>query len=149
VSQEAPGVASLASNAAGTSAANGVGILLAALPACACGCGRLLSGRQTKYASKDCANRIYETARPRILNASAGAPREGTILAGLVALMADGEWWDVHRLAAELKALPCSVSARIREARSKGFRVERDLKRGNVARPHRYRLLLNGATDGR
>ncbi len=146
MSESAPQVSTLASDAAGTSAANGVGILLAALPACSCGCGRLLSGRQTKYASKDCANKLYETARPRILNASAGAPREGTILAALLGLLADGDWHDLMSLSAELKALPCSVSARIREARSKGFRVERDLKRGNVARPHRYRLLLNGAT---
>jgi hypothetical protein len=114
----------------------------AILDLCACGCGRPLTGRQEKYASAACAEAMYQTARPRVLNASVGAPREGTILAGLVALMADGEWWDVHRLSAELKALPCSVSARIREARSKGFRVERDLKRGNVARPHRYRLVL-------
>ncbi len=114
----------------------------AILDLCACGCGKPLTGQQKRFASEACSRAWFETARPRILNASAGAPREGTILAGLVALMADGEWWDIHRLAAELKALPCSVSARIREARSKGFRVERDLKRGNVARPHRYRLLL-------
>ena len=129
-----------ANGSPGTSAAIVGGILAL----CACGCGRPLSGRQTKFASKDCANRIYETARPRILNASAGAPREGTILAALLGLLADGDWHDLMSLSAELKALPCSVSARIREARSKGFRVERDLKRGNVARPHRYRLVLRG-----
>jgi hypothetical protein len=140
MSLEALGVASLSPDAPRTSAAIEVGIL----NFCACGCGRALSGRQTKYASKDCANRIYETARPRILNASAGAPREGTILAALLGLLADGDWHDLMSLSAELKALPCSVSARIREARSKGFRVERDLKRGNVARPHRYRLVLRG-----
>jgi len=142
VSQEAPGVAILASDAPATSAANGVGILLAALPACACGCGRLLTGRQEKYASKACGNKLYEVARPRTLNAAFGAPREGTILAALLGLLADGDWHDLMSLSAELKALPCSVSARIREARSKGFRVERDLKRGSVTRPHRYRLAL-------
>jgi hypothetical protein len=141
MTQDAPGVASLASDAAGASAAIVAGIVDRL---CACGCGRPLSGRQTKYASKDCANKLYEVARPRILNASAGAPREGTILAALIGLLADGDWHDLMSLSAELKALPCSVSARIREARSKGFRVERDLKRGNVARPHRYRLVLRG-----
>jgi hypothetical protein len=144
VSEEAPGVASLASDAPATSAAIAVGILASILPPCVV-CGGLLSGRQRKFCGKACSNAFYETARPRVMSAAAGAPREGTILAGMLGLMADGEWWDVHRLAAELKALPCSVSARIREARSKGFRVERDLKRGNVARPHRYRLLLNEA----
>jgi hypothetical protein len=137
MSQEAPGVASLPSDAPRTSAA-----IVAGIQPCACGCGRLLSGRQTKYASKDCANKLYEVARPRTLNAAFGAPREGTILAALIGLLADGDWHDLMSLSAELKALPCSVSARIREARSKGFRVERDLKRGNVARPHRYRLVL-------
>jgi hypothetical protein len=39
-----------------TAADVAIAILMAAMPACACGCGRLLSGRQRKYASKDCAN---------------------------------------------------------------------------------------------
>ncbi len=102
-----------------------------------------LTGRQKRFASKRCAQAWYDLHRPRVLAAAAGAAREGTILAALLGLLADGEWHDLMSLSAELKALPCSVSARIREARPKGFRVARDLKRGDVARPHRYRLLLN------
>jgi len=129
------------SDAPGTAAPLAVALLASILPTC--GCGRLLSGRQRKFCSKECANAFYETVRPRVLSAAAGAPREGTILAALIGVLSDGDWHDLMSLSAELKALPCSVSARIREARSKGFRVERDLKRGNVARPHRYRLVLN------
>lgn len=51
-------------DAPATSAANGVGILLAALPACSCGCGRLLSGRQAKFASKDCHKPCTDCKRP-------------------------------------------------------------------------------------
>jgi hypothetical protein len=119
----------------------------AILDLCACGCGKPLTGQQKRFASEACSRAWFETARPRILNASAGAPREGTILAALLGLLADGDWHDLMSLSAELKALPCSVSARIREARSKGFRVERDLKRGNVARPHRYRLRLQTGAE--
>jgi hypothetical protein len=139
MSESAPQVSTLASDAAGTSAANGVGILLAAMPACSCGCGRLLSGRQTKYASKDCANKLYEVARPRILNASAGAPREGTIKAAVLGVLHDRQWHSAHELAAAVKADKHSVVTRISELR-KHFDIEEDLPVGNSRRSHRYRL---------
>lgn len=141
MSESAPQVSTLASDAPATSASIAVGILASILPPCSI-CGGPLSGRQRKFCGKACSNAFYETVRPRVLSAAAGAPREGTILAALIGLLADGDWHDLMSLSAELKALPCSVSARIREARSKGFRVERDLKRGSVKRPHRYRLVL-------
>jgi hypothetical protein len=136
VSQEAPGVASLAPDAPRTSAAIEVGIL----NFCACGCGSALSGRQTKFASKDCANKLYETARPRILNASAGAPREGTIKAAVLGVLFDREWHSAHELAAAVKADKHSVVTRISELR-KHFDIEEDLPVGNSRRSHRYRLV--------
>ncbi len=139
MSESAPQISTLASDAAGATAALSTGTQR---PLCEHdGCAPL-AGRQKRFASERCANAWYELHRPRILSPVVGAPREGTILAALIGLLADGDWHDLMSLSAELRALPCSVSARIREARSKGFRVERDLKRGNVARPHRYRLIL-------
>jgi hypothetical protein len=123
-------------DAAGASAALSPGIVD---KLCVCGCGRPLSGRQTKYASKDCANRIYETARPRILNASAGAPREGTIKAAVLGVLFDREWHSAHELAAAVKADKHSVVTRISELR-KHFAIEEDLPVGNSRRSHRYRL---------
>jgi hypothetical protein len=107
---------------------------------CACGCGSALSGRQTKFASKDCANKLYETARPRILNASAGAPREGTIKAAVLGVLFDREWHSAHELAAAVKADKHSVVTRISELR-KHFDIEEDLPVGNSRRSHRYRLV--------
>jgi hypothetical protein len=140
VSQEAPGVASLPSDAPATSAAIVAGIL-----PCACGCGRLLSGRQTKYASKDCANKLYAVARPRILNASAGAPREGTIKQAVLACLVDGRWWSYHELAAACRADKHSIVSRVSELHRAGHRIEFDLPRGNSRRGHRVRLLTGAA----
>lgn len=111
---------------------------------CLCGCGRPLRGRQEKYASKACGNRMYETARPRVLNASAGAPRERDLLTEWLALMSDGEARDCMQMAVDLQCLPQSASATLRRARAKGFRVVSDLPNGCVTRAHRYRLVLNG-----
>jgi hypothetical protein len=136
VSQEAPGVAGLASDAPRTSAA-----IVAPILPCACGCGRALSGRQKRFASKDCANKLYETARPRILNASAGAPREGSIKAAVLGVLFDREWHSAHELAAAVKADKHSVVTRISELR-KHFDIEEDLPVGNSRRSHRYRLAI-------
>jgi hypothetical protein len=128
-------------DAPATSASIAVGILASAMPACECGCGRLLSGRQTKYASKDCANLIYEASRPRVLCAAAGAPREGTIKAAVLGVLFDREWHSAHELAAAVKADKHSVVTRISELR-KHFAIEEDLPVGNSRRSHRYRLAV-------
>lgn len=128
-----------------TSASIAVGILASIMPVCACGCGRLLSGRQRKFASKDCASRIYEASRPRILNASAGAPREGTIKQAVMDFLGlNPGWHSAHEIAAAIKADKHSVVTRISELRGAFIPIEEDLPVGNSRRSHRYRLVLRG-----
>lgn len=58
----------------------------------------------------------------------------------VLGVLLDGQWHSVQDLAVKTHSLPCSVSARIRELRKRGHRIERDLKVGNTRRPARYRL---------
>lgn len=108
---------------------------------CACGCGTRLRGRQEKFASKRCADAFYDLCRPRIASALVGAPREGSIKAIILGILHDGEWHAVAELAVAAKASESSASARVRELRGQGFRIESDLPVGCVTRPHRYRLV--------
>jgi hypothetical protein len=112
---------------------------------CACGCGKPLTGRQEKYASGACAEAMYQTARPRILNASAGAPREGTIKRAVMDFLGmNPGWHSAHDIAAAIKADKHSVVTRISELRSAFIPIEEDLPVGNSRRSHRYRLVQRG-----
>lgn len=111
---------------------------------CSCGCGKALSGRQKAFASKTCATRFYDTVRPRILNASVGAPREGSIKAAVLGLLHDGDWHSAHDIAAETRSDKHSVMARLSELRRQGFQIESDLPCGSSRRPHRFRLVTRG-----
>ncbi len=138
MSQEAPGVASLASDAAQPFSVRAVALLPGLCEYDAC---EPLAGRQKRFASKRCAQAWYDLHRPRILSPAAGAPREGSIKAAVLGVLFDREWHSAHDLAAAVKADKHSVVTRISELR-KHFDIEEDLPVGNSRRSHRYRLVL-------
>ncbi len=118
---------------------------------CGCGCGRKLcewdacthlTGRQGRFASDACKNGWYETNRPRIASAAAGAPRQGSIKAAVLGILHDREWHSAHDLAAKVKADKHSVVTRLSELRRAGFPIECDPPCGNARRPHRFRLAV-------
>jgi biotin operon repressor len=113
------------------------------MPARTCpwnGCGAPLAGRQKRFCSDEHRNAWYELYRPRIASAAVDAPREGSIKAIILGLLHDGAWHSLSALAAAARCSDASASARVRELRAQGFRVESDLELGNVTRQHRYRL---------
>lgn len=106
---------------------------------CRCGCGVRLTGRQTAFASAVCNSRYYDLLHPRVNPPN--LKRQDSIYQLVLGILGDGEWHSVQDLAVKSHALPCSVSARLREIRRRGHQVERDLKRGDSRRPARYRLI--------
>lgn len=106
---------------------------------CDCGCGVRLTGRQKHFASRICCSRWYDAQHPRVN--PPGLPREGTILAAMLRVMADGEWRTAHQIAEAVRAFPHSVSARLAEARKRGYSIETDARNGNSRRSHRFRLV--------
>lgn len=103
-------------------------------------CKGPLSGRQERFCGKRCSNEWYELHRPRIANAAAGHPREGSIKAIILATLHDYEFHSLSDLAAAAKCSDASASARVRELR-KHFKIDRDQARGSSVRQHRYRLV--------
>jgi hypothetical protein len=142
VSQEATGVASLSPDAAQTISVRAVALLPGLCEYDAC---EPLTGRQKRFASKRCAQAWYDLHRPRILSPAAGAPREGSIKAAVLACLVDGRWWGYHELAAACKADKHSIVSRVSELHRAGHRIEFDLPRGNSRRGHRVRLLTGAA----
>ena len=101
---------------------------------------RPLRGREKRFAGRACKDAWYEAHRPRIASAAAGAPRGASIRTLILAELMDYELHSLSALAAAAKCSDASASARLRELRAQGFRVESDLELGNVTRQHRYRL---------
>jgi len=110
---------------------------------CECGCGVRLTGRQERFASRPCSSRWWDQQHPRINRGPAG-PREGSILHAMLALLADGAWRTALEIADAVRAREHSVSARLAEARKRGYVIESDAAVGNTRRAHRFRLLSAG-----
>lgn len=109
---------------------------------CECGCGLNLTGRQKRFATRLCNTRYWDQQHPRINRGPAG-PREGTILHAMLALMADGLPRTALEIADAVRAREHSVSARLADARKRGYVIESDAVNGNSRRAHRFRLLAS------
>jgi hypothetical protein len=138
------GASPLASDAAANGAATPAAIVGGLRP-CEFDACEGLTGRQKRFASKRCAQAWYDLHRPRILSPAAGAPRDGSIKAAVLACLVDGRWWGYHELAAACKADKHSIVSRVSELHRAGHRIEFDLPRGNSRRGHRVRLLTGAA----
>ena len=101
-------------------------------------CGGFLSGKQERFCSRACSSSWWDAQHPRINRGPAG-PREGTIKALILGLMADGQWRTEQEIADAIHAFAHTVGARLSELR-KRHPIERDPphRGGGV---HRYRLV--------
>lgn len=106
---------------------------------CECGCGRDLTGRQKRFASRLCCSRWWDARNPRINRDPAG-PRRAPLWKLALGILSDGEWHSAHDLALKLHADKHSIVARLSELQKRGHRIETDLPSGNSRRFHRYRL---------
>lgn len=106
-------------------------------------CRALFRKREEKhrFCQDACRQAWFRLHRPRVDSPIAGSPRSRSIRVLVLGVLMDGEWHDIQDLATKVHALPCSVSARLRELRKRKHKIERDLKVGNTKRPARYRLV--------
>jgi hypothetical protein len=104
-------------------------------------CGKPRPPRATRFCSQACNTAAWDEKHPRVGRGPQG-PRQGSIRAALLAIMADGEWYTKAQLAELARAFEHSVGTRLSELRRQGFRVESDGVVGDTTRPHRFRLVL-------
>lgn len=106
------------------------------------GCPVHFRRRQPKqrFCSSLCRAAWWDRQHPRL---NPPHIERGASVAQLVlGILQDMKWHSVQDLAVKAHQLPCSVSARLRELRRKGHRIERDGKVGNTRRQHKYRLVV-------
>lgn len=104
-------------------------------------CRRPLKVRQKRFCSPACRFAYWDLLHPRINRTPPEGQREGSILLAVLTLMKDGEWRTAHEIAEAVRAFPHSVSARLAEARKRGWEIESDAANGNSRRAHRFRLV--------
>lgn len=106
-----------------------------------CGyCGFPLTGSKKKRFCSDLHRMAYwDQAHPRV-NRGAAGPRQGTVKALILGLLADGQWRTDQQIADAIHAFAHTVSARISELIRAGHpieseRLERNLRRRRLASP--------------
>lgn len=108
---------------------------------CACKCGKPLSGRQKRFATRPCAAREYDQQHPRVNRGPLG-PRTGTAEEAAYAFMVErfGQWWTIYEMSETTRILPTTLTGVLARLRKRHY-IECDSKTGNGHRVHRYRLL--------
>lgn len=102
---------------------------------------RPLTGRQKRFATDACRAAWHDSIHPRINPVEPSLRRKASIRSIVLGILQDGEWHTAHDLAIKAHADKHSVVSRISQLKRSGHRIETDLPRGNVSRPHRYRLV--------
>ena len=91
---------------------------------CACGCGKALSGKQTKFATRPCAARLYDQIHPRI-NRGPDGRRPGRLKDQILAFLREhpGEHTE-QQIADAIHGFSHSVGARLSELRRANEPIE-------------------------
>lgn len=108
---------------------------------CACGCGKPLTGRQKRFATRPCAAREYDQQHPRA-NRGPNGPREGTAEENALRVLEANthQSLTIYEIAEQARLLPTTLTGVMARLKKRGYRIESDAKTGNGHRIHRYRL---------